>query len=141
MVKEKLSISSHLTNHYTDNYKYIVSNKKVISVNKKGIITAKKAGVSKIYVYSRDNQNTCPVATINIRVLKPLLTPISLTHPGQTIALSNDILGIPSEKKVYWSIIKGSGKVAVVCNNELIGYSDAAEPPVRCGVSHLSGQT
>ena len=50
---------------------------------------------------------------------------------------TNGLIAERSKKSIAGAMLK----VMNTYDYKEIGYSDAAEPPVRCGVSHLSGQT
>lgn len=139
LVKEKYNLLDHLTIDHSKNYKFVICNRKYISINKKGVITAKKAGTTKILVYEKDKPNASAVTTIDIHILKPVVTPIILTHPGETVALSNEVLNIPAEKTCYWSITKGNGSIAMIYENDLIACNTSGSGKIQAFIVNEDG--
>lgn len=94
--------------------KYVSKNKKIITVNSKGVVKAKAVGKTKIVVSSKKNKKK--KATIKVTVFKSAIKKIKLNKstvtltPGETITLK---ASVTPKKKVSKDIVWYSSKAGV----------------------------
>lgn len=113
--------------------KYVSSDSKIASVNKKGIITGKKEGTVTITAYGKYGKQDIPIVHIQVNVTKPVFKiNDTLWFPGEEIDLTKYVSGLPEGVPVSWEykeskcvkkspndgciiIGKKSGKAKITC--------------------------
>ncbi len=103
--------------------KYKVDNKKIVLVNKKGIVTAKKSGTVLITAFEKTGKKSYePIAYVTINVVKPefKFTDKDLTYTGASVDANDFISNLPQGATVSWSVPAKKNAIAAVDGNGII---------------------
>ena len=100
--------------------------KKLASVNKKGVLTPKKPGVIHVTAYKMDGKKKADVSTIELKILAPAFDKkaMTATYAGQTVkadALLSDFAAAAYGQTVTWK----SSKTKVATVDEITGLITA----------------
>lgn len=112
-VKQKLQFSSAMFNTTKKIAKYEVSNKSVASINKKGLLKAKKSGTVTVTAFEQTGKKSyAPVGTYEIVIKQPSVKPINASAAGQKFSVSDYLSNAPQVSK--YEIKAGKSPVAKV---------------------------
>ena len=119
--------------------KFVSSDKKIASVNNKGIVTGKKDGTVTITAYVKAGKERVEAGSITINVSKPVFrfTNIDLTYTGKSISARDHIINLPAGAEIKWSIPKGSQKIAAIDENTgvIVAGEKSGNVNVKCTIS------
>ena len=106
--------------------KYTVSDKKIASVSKKGILTGKKDGLVTVTAYSISGGKTIAAGSMQVQVNKPVFKfTKDLTYLGAKLDANDFISNLPDDIKVTWSV--PSAKSPAVTLNSQTGVLTASK--------------
>ncbi|MBQ9867340.1 MAG: leucine-rich repeat protein, partial [Lachnospiraceae bacterium] len=97
--------------------KYKVDSKKIASVSKKGILTAKKAGTVIVTAFEKTGKKSYePIAYATVTVVKPefKFTNKDLTYTGATVDANDFISNLPQGATISWSVPPKKTAIATV---------------------------
>ncbi len=119
--------------------KYVSSNKKVASVNKKGIVTGKKDGSATITAYIKSGKENVEVGSVIVNVSKPVFkfTNVDLTYAGKSINARDYLSNLAAGATTKWSISKSSQKIATIDENtgRITAGEKSGNVSVKCTIS------
>ncbi len=119
--------------------KYVSSNKKVASVNKKGIVTGKKEGSATIKAYIKSGKENVEVGSVIVSVSKPVFkfTNVDLTYAGKSINARDYLSNLAAGATTKWSIAKSSQKIATIDENTgvITAGEKSGNVSVKCTIS------
>lgn len=120
--KQKFNIAGLFEGMTVD--KYVVSPKGVATVNKAGLVTAKKQGEVTITAQKKEGNSFVELGCVNVRVLAPKFTKSwILEKPGEEYDLTSLVTDSPivtrwESQKTTVATVDGTGKVTAVANGK-----------------------
>lgn len=118
-VKEKLQLNPTITEGSHTSYTYTVKNKKIATVNKAGVVTAKKVGSTTVSVKTHNGKKTSLKVTVKKAPAKVTLDPTTLELvAGETAGLAVTLPKKTASFTVTWT--SDNAEVATVDDNGIV---------------------
>lgn len=140
---KRVKVSASISGTKSKKVKYTVANKKVAAVSSKGVIKGKKAGSTKLTVYSAKNKKG--KATLKIKVYKKAVKKVKQAkssasiYLGDTLSLNVKITAPKgAAKKVYWT--SSNQKVATVSAKGVVKGVKAGTAKITAVAADGSGK-
>ncbi len=133
--KEKIDINNIFAKKYPGIKidKFVSSDKKVASVNKKGIVSGKKGGIVSISAMQKNGKEYDEIASIIIVVKSPKLEKkYSINYLDEKLELGKELKDIPKGKTISWDIAGSKKDVAEIDANGVITAKKNGSVKVVC---------
>ncbi len=133
--KEKIDINNIFAKKYPGIKidKFVSSDKKVASVNKKGIVSGKKGGIVSISAMQKKGKEYDEIASIIIVVKSPKLEKkYSINYLDEKLELGKELKDIPKGKTISWDIVGSKKDVAEIDANGVITAKKNGSVKVVC---------
>ncbi len=120
--------------------KFKTDNKKIATISRKGILTARKAGDVTVTAYSKTGNKYRAECRLTVHVTRPVLDlkDMDLTYEGQQIDARRYLSGVPELSSVKWSIADKYSDAATIDTETGIitaGSKNKQKVKVNCTIS------